>query len=117
MGFDTSSILSLMKLENISPYFNIRLERLARAASVPSLWRDHADKLLEAADEDLAHADDAFDLLHRIQRLEYIFAARMENHKEFRDQFYRGTFPTWSEFKSPPVDKDTQKSINLIRGL
>lgn len=100
-----------MKLENISPYFNIRLERLARAASVPSLWRDHADKLLEAAEEDLAHADDAFDLLHRIQRLEYIFAARMENHKDFRDQFYRGSFPTWQDFATPPVDKDKQKAL------
>lgn len=100
-----------MKLENISPYFNVRLERLARAASVPSLWRDHADKLIEAADEDLAHADDAFDLLHRMQRLEYIFAARMENNKEFRDQFYRGYFPTWSDFKSPPVEKKLQKSL------
>lgn len=100
-----------MKLENISPYFNVRLERLARSASVPSLWRDHADKLIEAADEDLAHADDAFDLLHRIQRLEYIFAARMENHKEFRDQFYRGYFPTWIDFSTPPVGKDMQKAL------
>jgi len=100
-----------MKLETLSPYFNLRLERLARWASVPSLWRDHADKLLEAAEEDLAHADDAMDLLHRIQRLEYIFAARMENHKLFRDQFYRGSFPTWTDFVSPPVDKDIQKSL------
>jgi aminopeptidase len=100
-----------MKLENISPYFKKRLERLSRWASVPSLWRDHADKLLEAAEEDLAHADDAYDLLHRIQRLEYIFSARMENHKEFRDQFYRGTFPTWQDFVSPPVSKDLQKGL------
>jgi aminopeptidase len=100
-----------MILQDISPYFNKRLERLARWASVPSLWRDHADKLLEAAEEDLSHADDAFDLLHRIQRLEYIFSARMENHKLFRDQFYRGTFPTWQDFVSPPVDKDIQKSL------
>ena len=100
-----------MKLENISPYFNSRLERLARWASVPSLWRDHADKLLDAAEEDLAHADDALDLLHRIQRLEYIFSARMENHKLFRDQFYRGSFPTWHDFVSPPVDKELQKGL------
>jgi len=100
-----------MRLENISPYFKTRLERLARWASVPSLWRDHADKLLEAAEEDLSHADDAFDLLHRIQRLEYIFSARMENHKLFRDQFYRGNFPTWTDFKSPPVDKDAMKGL------
>jgi len=100
-----------MILENISPYFNVRLERLARWASVPSLWRDHADKLLEAAEEDLSHPDDAFDLLHRIQRLEYIFSARMENHKEFRDQFYRGSFPTWTDFKSPPVEKDEIKKL------
>ena len=100
-----------MKLETISPYLKKRLERLSRWAAVPSLWRDHADKLLEAAEEDLAHADDAFDLLHRIQRLEYIFSARMENHKEFRDQFYRGTFPTWQDFVSPPVPKDLQKGL------
>ena len=100
-----------MLLEKISPYFNIRLERLARWASIPSLWRDHADKLLEAAEEDLAHADDAFDLLHRIQRLEYIFSARMENHKLFRDQFYRGSFPTWADFVSPPASKEDQKAV------
>jgi aminopeptidase len=100
-----------MRLAEISPYFNKRLERLSRWASVPSLWRDHADKLLEAAEEDLSHADDAFDLLHRIQRLEYIFSARMENHKDFRDQFYRGTFPTWVDFVSPPVEKNMQKQL------
>lgn len=100
-----------MILENISPYFKKRLERLARWASVPSLWRDHADKLLEAAEEDLSHADDAFDLLHRIQRLEWIFSARMENNKSFRDQFYRGSFPTWQDFVSPPVAKDLQKNL------
>ena len=100
-----------MLLEKISPYFNLRLERLSRWASTPSLWRDHADKLLEAAEEDLAHADDAFDLLHRIQRLEYIFSARMENHKDFRDQFYRGNFPTWCDFVSPPVSKEMQKGL------
>lgn len=100
-----------MILKDISPYFNKRLERLSRWASVPSLWRDHADKLLDAAEEDLAHADDAFDLLHRIQRLEYIFSARMENNKEFRDQFYRGSFPTWADFVSPPVSKDLQKGL------
>lgn len=111
----TDHTLGVMLLEKISPYFNVRLERLARWASVPSLWRDHADKLLEAAEEDLAHADDAFDLLHRIQRLEYIFSARMENHKEFRDQFYRGSFPTWADFVSPPVEKDQQKALaNLL---
>lgn len=100
-----------MKLEKISPYFKLRLERLARWASVPSLWRDHADKLLEAAEDDISHPDDAFDLLHRIQRLEYIFSARMENHKYFRDQFYRGSFPTWQDFVSPPVDKKKQKKL------
>ena len=100
-----------MILGDISPYFQVRLDRLARWASVPSLWRDHADKLLEAAEEDLSHADDAFDLLHRIQRLECIFSARMENHKDFRDQFYRGSFPTWQDFVSPPVSKDLQKGL------
>jgi len=100
-----------MLLQDISPYFKKRLERLARWASVPSLWRDHADKLLDAAEDDLAHADDAYDLLHRIQRLEYIFSARMENHKEFRDQFYRGSFPTWQDFVSPPVSKELQKGL------
>jgi len=101
-----------MLLKDISPYFKIRLERLARWASVPSLWRDHADKLLDAAaDEDLLHADDAFDLLHRIQRLEYIFSARMENNKEFRDQFYRGEFPTWCDFVSPPVSNELQQGL------
>jgi aminopeptidase len=101
-----------MLLKDISPYFNLRLERLARWAAVPSLWRDHADKLLDAAqEEDLSHADEAFELLHRIQRLEHIFSARMENHKEFRDQFYRGTFPTWKDFTSPPVEKERQKAL------
>lgn len=100
-----------MYLAEISPYFNKRLERLGRWASTPSLWRDHADKLLEAAEEDLPHADDVMDLLHRIQRLEWIFSARMENHKLFRDQFYRGSFPTWQDFVSPPASKELQKKL------
>ena len=100
-----------MLLRDISPFFQNRLDRLARWASVPSLWRDHADKLLDAAEDDLSHVDDAMDLLHRIQRLEWIFSARMENHKDFRDQFYRGTFPTWEEFVSPPASKELQKGL------
>lgn len=100
-----------MILREISPYFNNRLERMARWASVPSLWRDHADKLLEAAEEDLSHADEAMDLLHRIQRLEWIFSARMENNAIFRDQFYRGTFSTWDDFVSPPASKELQQGL------
>ncbi|PCI01715.1 MAG: leucyl aminopeptidase [Alphaproteobacteria bacterium] len=100
-----------MILATVSPYFQKRLERLSRWASTPSLWRDHADKLLDAADEDLIHADDAMDLLHRIQRLEWIFSARMENNQLFRDQFYRGTFPTWCDFVSPPAPKHLQKGL------
>jgi aminopeptidase len=100
-----------MLLKDISPCFRTRLDRLTRWASTPSLWRDHADKLLDAADEDLDLADEAMDLLNRIQRLEWIFSSRMENHKNFRDEFYNGKFPTWNNFVSPPVSDQAHKTL------
>lgn len=101
-----------MILKDTSPYFKNRIERLSRWAAIPSLWQDHANKLLAEADNDIPDADAAFDLLHRIQRLEYIFAARMENHKVFRDYFYRGDFPTWRNFKNPEAPENAQKDLS-----
>jgi len=100
-----------MILKDTSPYFKDRLDRLARWALVPSLWQDHAHKLLDESGMDLPDADAAFDLLHRIQRLEYIFSARMENHKIFRDHFYRGDFSTWGDFKDPAASIEAQKDL------
>lgn len=100
-----------MILAKLSPHFTIRIERLARWAAVPSLWQDHAHKILDETINPVANTDAAFDLLHRMQRLEYIFSARMENHKVFRDYYYRGDFPTWKDFVDPQAPMEAQKDL------
>lgn len=100
-----------MKLTNLHPVYQDKIDYLRGKINKPSLWQADAAKLLIKIDTRDFTTDELLGYLHDLKRVEQIFRAGLENNKEFRDEFETCGLKHWRGYDAPPVSDTLQKSL------
>lgn len=102
-----------MKITDISPSFESRLERLKALEGKPALpvWGDHARDLRDRFSRDSGDISDMLQMLHESQRVIRVFEAGLETDRKFFDALAAAKIPLWYEYGAPPVDENLQHSL------
>ena len=89
-----------MLLSQINPLYADHIDYLAQKAAQPSLWQAVAEACAREARQDFGSADEALDMLHRMQRLRQVFVAGLENDAAFHAAFVKeqAALPLWHDF-------------------
>lgn len=102
-----------MKITEISPSFETRLELVKALEGKPALpfWQDQVPGLVTALSGDFTNAEDFLQALHDSQRALLVFAAGLENDTKFLKAVEDAKIPLWRDYGAPPVDEKLQRSV------
>lgn len=103
-----------MKLGDINPVFEERVEQLKAYSQRPSLkhWQDNIANLIRIFDTDIKTIDEIAQWLHVAQRTLLAYDAGLENSAEFLDAIKATNTPLWDQYTTPPVSDELQQNLD-----
>jgi aminopeptidase len=100
-----------MKLSDLHPVYQDKLDYLREKIQTSSLWQKDAAELLLHIDKREFTTDEMLGYLHDLKRVEQTFRAGLENNQDFRDEFESAGLLHWFDYSEPPVDDALQRSL------